>query len=88
MSVNLGRAMDSAPKDGTLLRLLVVFTDNNIDDTGDEATWTIGNNNADNTGVDEWEFVGWCWAHDHFTNGEGTPVSWLPLIPDEEGGTK
>ncbi len=72
-------SMESAPRDGTMLRLLVQFTDHATEDT-DGAAWTIGANNHDRDGEDVWKFTGWCWAHDHFTEGKGTPVGWLPLI--------
>ena len=78
--IDLGpRPMDTAPCDGTMVRLLVQFTDNATEDT-DGAAWTIGANNHDHDGEDVWKFAGWCWTHDHFTEGTGTPVGWLPLI--------
>ncbi|HHA2922768.1 TPA: hypothetical protein ACOFDN_001111 [Stenotrophomonas maltophilia] len=76
------RPMDTAPTDGTLVRLLVDFTSNATEDTAGPA-WTIGSNNDSNVMADErvgWQFAGWCWDHDHFTEGEGTPVGWLPLV--------
>ena len=48
-----------------------------------ESAWTIGANNDDEVGEDErvgWQFAGWCWTHDHFTEGRGTPVGWLPML--------
>lgn len=77
--------MDTAPKDGTLLRLLVDFTDRAIDDA-EGLMPTIGCNQFKNTGVDEWQFVGWCWSHDHFTDGEGTPVGWMPMLDTPSNG--
>lgn len=76
------RPMATAPRDGTMLRLLVQFDDHATDDTEGPA-WTIGACNDDNVHQDErvgWQFAGWCWDHDHFTEGKGTPVGWLPLI--------
>ncbi|MER0040574.1 hypothetical protein [Pseudomonas sp. MGal98] len=73
--------MDTAPKDGRLVRLLVRFEENAIDD-GDEPIPTVGQNNRNNDGVDRWQFVGWCWTHDEFTDGEGTPLGWLPMLED------
>jgi len=76
------RPMDTAPTDGTLMRLLVDFTSNATEDTAGPA-WTIGACNDENVMHDErvgWQFAGWCWTHDHFTEGEGTPVGWLPLV--------
>ena len=72
------RDMENAPKDGTMLRLLVSFDEHSTEDA-DEAP-TIGANNFDNDGEDAWRFAGWCWTHDHFTQGVGTPVGWLPMI--------
>jgi len=71
--------MESAPKDGTLLRLLVDFEDHATEDSA-EPCWTIGGNSLDNTGVDLWQFVGWNWTHDCFTDGVGKPVGWLPML--------
>lgn len=80
--INLGpRPMESAPRDGSMLRLLVQFTDHATQDT-DGAAWTIGANKHDHDGEDLWQFAGWCWTHDHFTEGKGTPVGWLPLLDD------
>lgn len=72
--------MDSAPKDGTLIRLLVEFDENAIDDTeAGGPYWTVGENTADYTDCDEWEFAGWSWEQDCFTKGYGKPVGWLPF---------
>ena len=78
------QSIDSAPKDGTLLLLLVGFHDGNhsadYKPTEDAATWrTVGFNGLDNTGDDEWFMAGWCWEHDHFTDGGGKPIAWQPL---------
>lgn len=76
------RPMDTAPRDGTMIRLLVQFEENATEDTADPV-WTIGACNDDNVGEDErvgWQFAGWCWTHDHFTEGKGTPVGWLPMV--------
>lgn len=70
--------IDTAPRDGTMVRLLVQFTDHATEDVEGPA-WTIGANSFDNTGEDHWQFAGWCWSHDHFTEGKGTPVGWLPM---------
>lgn len=76
-------SMDTAPTDGRLVRLLVRFAENAIDD-GDEPFATIGQNDLQNDGVDRWQFVGWCWTHDEFTDGRGTPVGWLPMLSNEK----
>ena len=72
--------MESAPKDGTLVRLLVEFSHHATED-GEGPHPTIGSNTADNTGEDMgWQFAGWCWTQDRYTQGEGTPVGWLPML--------
>lgn len=43
---------------------------------------TIGHNNDHNVGEGEgegWQFAGWCWCQDHYTQGKGTPIAWLPI---------
>lgn len=79
-AVEQWRPMETAPKDGTLVRLLVEFEDNATED-GEGPQPTIGSNTADNTGEDiGWQFAGWNWAHDCYTQGTGTPVGWLPML--------
>lgn len=70
--------MASAPRDGTMVRLLVEFEEHSTEDA-DQAP-TIGANNFDNDGEDRWQFAGWCWLHDHFVEGKGVPVGWLPML--------
>lgn len=76
------RPMETAPKDGTVVRLLVRFTENGFEDAGPEkAVWTIGQNGADHHPEDdEWLFAGWNWQQDCFTQGVGEPIGWLPMI--------
>ncbi|MFI8981446.1 hypothetical protein [Ectopseudomonas khazarica] len=74
------RDMATAPRDGTMVRLLVEFTEHATEDA-DQAP-TIGANNFENDGEDRWLFAGWCWSHDHFTQGQGEPVGWLPMLDD------
>lgn len=69
--------MSLAPKDNTLLFLKVRFTHHPTDD--EKVCVTIGGNNALNDGVDRWQFAGWDWEYDHFVDGEGEPIGWLPL---------
>lgn len=83
------RPMDTAPRDGTVVRLLVQFEEHLIEDT-DEPAWTIGACNDDLVPDDErtgWQVAGWCWEHDHFTEGKGTPVGWLPMLDSPKGGS-
>lgn len=75
------RPLSYAPRNGTILRLLVDYSDDGehaLHDTADTA-WTIGHNNFDNDGEDVWLFAGWCWSHDHYTQGAGKVVGWLPF---------
>ncbi|NVZ61220.1 hypothetical protein HX867_03920 [Pseudomonas gingeri] len=72
------RAMATAPTDGTMVRLLVEFDEHSTEDEVQAAT--IGANNFDNDEEDVWRFAGWCWTHDHFTEGKGTPLGWLPML--------
>jgi len=85
-AVDLGaRPIETAPRDGTMVRLLVLFEEHATEDTA-ESAWTIGVCNDDHVGEDQrigWQFAGWCWTHDHFTEGKGTPVGWLPLIDSQ-----
>lgn len=70
--------IETAPKDGTLLRLLVDFERHATEDSAGPAH-TIGANSYLNDGEDVWKFSGWDWGCDCFTEGEGVPVGWLPL---------
>jgi len=72
--------METAPKDGTMLRLLVDYSDGYGCPLEDEPqAWTIGFNQLDDTGIDQWEMAGWNWEQDCFTEGRGTPIAWLPF---------
>lgn len=90
------RPMAEAPKDGTLVRLFVDYTEEANPEAiaeaeaqgyawrphpleDEEAAWTLGHNNLANDGADRWQFAGWCWSQDHYTQGSGTPIGWLPL---------
>ena len=62
--------------------LLVDYTDGDhaIDDAF--IGITIGHNNDHNVGDDEgqgWLFAGWCWSHDHYVQGKGKPIGWMPI---------
>lgn len=75
------RTMESAPRDGTLLLLLIAPDDdceNPLDDVAGPSR-TIGFNNLDHDGEDVWKLAGWCWSHDRFTEGAGTPCAWQPV---------
>jgi len=82
------RPMSTAPRDGTMVLLLVQFTNHGVNDGFDSGpAWTIGANTYDDSGDDEWHIAGWDWQQDCFTAGEGEPLGWLPMLsapaPDE-----
>lgn len=80
-------SIETAPKDGTMILLIVVPHDsapNIADDNPTEdanLVRTIGFNGLENTGEDHWELAGWSWPQDCFCAGHGTPILWMPL-PD------
>jgi hypothetical protein len=79
-------SMVNAPRDGTMVRLLVDYADGGGPLEDAQIAWTIGFNGLEGTGEDEWKFAGWCWTHDHFTQGSGKPVGWLPWSNPSTGG--
>lgn len=75
--------MDTAPKDNTLVRLLVDYSgegEHPLEDA--EQAWTIGFNNFENSEIDEWQFAGWSWSQDCFCEGEGRVIGWAPFHPE------
>ena len=72
------RPIDTAPRDGTIVRLLVEFCESSLEDTVDPVQ-TIGHSNFEHDGEDRWQFAGWCWTHDCYTQGKGVPLGWLPF---------
>lgn len=72
----------SAPKDGTIVRLLVQFTEHPTHDVNGPCE-TIGANTFDLNGDEpSWFIAGWSWSQDCFTSGEGTVIGWLPFFGD------
>ncbi|ATW58029.1 hypothetical protein CNR34_00096 [Pseudomonas phage nickie] len=70
-----------APKDGTILVLLVRFKENS---TADATTAvTIGSNHFNDNEQDEWLFAGWDWNYDEWTAGLGEVIGWWPLVTPE-----
>lgn len=90
----------AAPKDGTLLKLLVNWTAGEWDPFEDETTdgnaswfpledkracWTIGFWDEVNAA---WQIVGWCWLHDRFVDTKAPQVlAWAPFLTDDEKQT-
>jgi hypothetical protein len=76
-------SMDTWDRRDETVLLLVDYSDDG-EHALDDATVaiTIGHNNDHNVGEGEgsgWQFAGWCWSHDHYTEGKGKPIGWLPL---------
>jgi hypothetical protein len=74
------RPMDTAPTDGTIVRLLVDYRGEDACHPLEDAavTHTIGGNTDGNTGLREgWKFAGWSWEQDCFCEGRGKPIGWL-----------
>lgn len=88
------RPIADAPKAGQLCLLLVdyseeanraaidaepnyVWSPNPLED--ESVARTVGHNSFENTGEDRWEFAGWCWSQDHYTEGHGTPIAFIEL---------
>lgn len=69
---------DQTPRDGTLLELVVDYSDGGGPLHDAIIAPTIGFNNLANDGEDRWQFAGWCWTHDHFTAGNGKVIAWRP----------
>lgn len=70
--------VDSAPRDGRQLRLLVEFEENSTDDALRGVT--IGANYFEQNGLEDWVFAGWSWTQDCYTSGVGKVIGWLPLL--------
>ena len=88
------KSMDSAPKDGTfvILKVRPGIAENDgwtpFADSSDPYV-TIGFNALRDTGEDQWQFAGWDWCHDCFTDGAGTVEGWMPFAaPKDKEGAK
>lgn len=77
------RSMDTWDCRDEIVMLLVDYRedgDHALDDA--DIAITVGHNNDHNIGEGEgqgWQFAGWCWTHDHYVEGKGKPVGWMPL---------
>lgn len=80
------RPIDEWDKRDDLVFLLVDYRDGGdhpIEDVG--VGFTVGHNSDHNVGAGEgegWKFAGWCWSHDHYTQGRGKPIAWRPIPSD------
>lgn len=69
-------------KDGTMYLLLVEKSETPLQDS--LFSVTLGFNSYLEDDIDNWNIVGWCWSHDHFTQDElGIPL----LYKDFENNT-
>lgn len=88
MTTTVGNPIDTYKKDGTIVRILVDYSGDDdhgsLEDDNSQPLWTIGFNNFEDDEVDEWNICGWDWSHDCFTEGHGTVIAWLPLVPELE----
>ena len=76
------RPMDTWDRRDETVLLLVDYTDGDHPLDDDTIAITIGHNNDHNVDEDEgngWQFAGWCWTHDHYVQGKGKPIGWMPL---------
>lgn len=82
--------IETAPKDGTQIWLLIASDDDRVNplEDSDQPTRTVGHNNFVNDGEDQWLFAGWNWENDYYTEGHGNPCAWqpLPAAPAEGSG--
>ena len=73
------RPIETAPKDGSSVLLLVEDSDYPLED--ERATATIGAYGTEGgTEFDQtWNFAGWDWCQDRYVRVNGTPTHWMPL---------
>ena len=75
-------SMDEWDQRDEIVMLLVDYREgeHSLDDA--VVAITVGHNNDHNVGEGEgsgWQFAGWLWSQDCYTQGEGKPIGWLPL---------
>lgn len=69
---------ERAIRDGRMYLLVVkqMLDDRSSCPLEDEEFYrTVGWNNFENDGIDEWKFAGWNWENDHFAEGRGKVVA-------------
>lgn len=80
---NKALPIDTAPKNNTLVRLLVDYSGEGEHPLEDAVqAWTIGFNNFEDSEIDEWQFAGWSWSQDRFCEGQGRVIGWAPFHPE------
>ena len=82
------RPIETAPKDGSSVLLLVEDSDYPLED--ERATATIGAYGTEGgTEFDQtWNFAGWDWCQDRYVRVNGTPTHWMPLPPVEANAAR
>jgi len=69
---------ETAPKNGTIVELMVDYTDGGGPLHDAIVACTIGWNSLSDTGEDEWQIVGWSWEQDCICAGSGKILAWRP----------
>ena len=80
--------IETAPKDGTTVLLLVADGEHNLQD--EDPGITIGSFGVEGGPEEDptWHFAGWSWYQDYYCRGTGTPTHWQPLpAPPQETKT-
>jgi len=72
----------TAPQDGSMVRLLLDYTEGDGALEDKTQAWTIGYNTLADTGEDEWIIVGWNWSQDCWCDGRGKIIGWVPFVPE------
>jgi hypothetical protein len=82
------RPIETAPKDGSSVLLLVEDSDYPLED--ERATATIGAYGTEGGAEFDqtWNFAGWDWCQDCYVRGNGTPTHWMPLPPVEANAAR
>ncbi len=62
--------------------LLVESNEDNCPTEDDTTFRTIGFNNGDDNGEDQWQLAGWNWCGDEFCETSGKIIAWMEL-PDK-----
>lgn len=71
------RPISEAPRDNSFVWLLVDYSEGDHPLSDNTIAWTLGSGFYDGETV-HWQFAGWCWQQDCFTEGVGKVIGWLP----------